>query len=201
MGRYAMVIDLRRCMGCNGCVVACKAEHNTPNGILCTAIHEKEVGKFPNVSRIFIPVLCNHCARPVCVEVCPTRASYVRADGVVLIDWDKCIGCRACIEACPYDSRHRVEDNRIVFSDGRTVFENPVFARIPKRVPIKCDFCVHRLDAGKRVTACAEVCPTRARIFGDLDDPQSPIHALITRQYSFRLHVEKGTDPQVYYVG
>jgi molybdopterin-containing oxidoreductase family iron-sulfur binding subunit len=196
MSRYSMVVDLKRCVGCNTCVVACKAEHNTPNGILCTSVIEKEEGRFPDVRRLFIPVLCNHCDEPACVDVCPTGASHARPDGIV---WKRCMGCKACIAACPYDARHGVEDNRILLSDGRTVFENPTVGGCPARVPIKCDFCVHRVEQGLS-PACVEVCPTSARIFGDLEDPDDDVPQLMERHRSFVLLWDKGTRPRVFYI-
>jgi len=201
MSRYAMVIDVERCIGCNTCVVACKAEHNTPNGIFCTTIHEAEIGQFPDVRRLFIPALCNHCERAPCVDVCPTGASHIREDGIVAIDWDRCIGCKACIAACPYHARCGVEDRRILMADGRTVFENPTIAPCPERVPVKCDFCAHRIDAGNPVPACVEVCPTSARIFGDLDDPQSEVSLLVVRHHARCLLPDKKTSPRVFYIG
>ena len=200
MSRYSMVVDLKRCVGCNACVVACKSEHNTPNGILCTSVLEKEEGRFPDVRRLFIPVLCNHCDAPACVDVCPTGASHTRADGIVDIDWDRCMGCKACIVACPYHARHGVEDNRIVLSDGRTVFENPTVSPCPSRVPIKCDFCVHRVERGQLTPACVEVCPTSARIFGDADDPEGNVPRLLERHRAQLLMQEKGTGPRVFYI-
>lgn len=200
MRRYGMVIDLRKCVGCNACVAACKVEHNSPNGILLTSVLEKEVGSFPKASRIFLPVLCNHCAKPVCVDACPTGATYARDDGIVLIDWKRCIGCRACIAACPYGARFHVEDDRTVFPDGLTLFERPVHERIPRKVPAKCDFCCHRVDANG-TPACVEVCPTEARIFGDLSDEQGEPMQLISRHYAWRLLPDKGTESSVYYIG
>lgn len=201
MSRYSMVVDLERCIGCNACVVACKSEHNTPNGILCTSVLEKEEGKFPDVKRIFLPVLCNHCEQAWCVDVCPTGASYTRPDGIVAIDWNKCIGCKACIAACPYNARHAVEDNRIVMSDGRTVFENPTFSTCPTNVPIKCDFCAHRIDKGQMTPACVEVCPTAARTFGDLDAPDSEVRKQSEQEQAWCLLPEKNTKPRVRYLG
>ena len=199
MPRYGMVIDLKRCIGCYSCLVACKAEHNVPNEINLTAVLEKEVGKYPTLTRLFIPVLCNHCEKPICVEVCPTRATYVREDGIVIIDSNLCIGCKACIEACPYDMRSRVYESRILFSDKKTSFENPVFKRPLPGTAIKCDFCVHRIEKGVK-PACVEVCLTGARAFGDLSDSDSDIHKLIARNYSFQLLTEKGTQPCTYYI-
>lgn len=198
MPRFAMVIDLKKCIGCNACVVACKSEHNVPNNIFLTVVLEKEVGQFPASNRIFLPVLCNHCGHPVCVDVCPTGASYQREDGIVLIDQDECIGCKACIIACPYDSRSWVKDNRIVFPDGETIFENPAVPKCQKYVPVKCDFCAHRVEKGLN-PACVEVCPVQARIFGTTESGNL-VAELIARGYARSLH-DKGTQPYVYYIG
>ena len=130
MAKYGMVVDLKRCIGCNACVTACKSEHNTPSGVLQTGVLEKEMGIFPDAIRVFVPVLCNHCEDPTCVDVCPTEASFKRDDGVVMIDFEKCIGCSSCVEHCPYKARVLVKDNRTVFFDGVTEFEKPVFQKI-----------------------------------------------------------------------
>ena len=134
MARYGMVVDLKKCVGCNACAVACKSEHNAPTGILLTAVLEKEMGKFPDANRVFIPVLCNHCENATCVDVCPTKATHQRDDGLVMIDYDTCIGCMACIEHCPYDVRQLVTDDRALYSDGKTAFQRPVHQPIPKDV-------------------------------------------------------------------
>ena len=200
MARYGMVVDLKKCVGCNACVVTCKSEHNTPTGILQTSVLEKEMGKFPDTNRIFLPVLCNHCENPTCAEVCPTKATYQRDDGMVMIDYEKCIGCCACIEHCPYHVRTLVLDNRTVYADGETVFEKPVHQKILNNVATKCDFCYHRVEAGMQ-PSCCEVCPTRARVFGDLSDDASTVRALINKHQGWQMLPEKGTDPCVYYIG
>ncbi len=200
MSTYAMAIDLSRCNGCNACVIACKVEHSAPNEILLTTILEKEVGRYPNANRQFIPVLCNHCAEPPCVPVCPANATYKRDDGIVLVDWDACIGCGACILACPYDQRFAVKDDRTSFPSGEGNYVNPDAHKAPKGVPVKCDFCFHRLDEGKgRMPACVEACPTDARIFGLVDGSDSRINTVISRENTHTLLPEKGTSPNVYY--
>jgi len=200
MPRYGMVVDLRKCIGCQSCVVACKSEHNTPTGILQTNVLERELGKFPNVVRVFLPVLCNHCEEPTCVEVCPSQATYKREDGVVMIDFEKCIGCGACVEHCPYHARVLVHENRTLFPDGKTVFEKPVHQKIPGHVALKCDFCFFRLGKGKQ-PACVEVCPTTARVFGDVGDPKSMVSGLIQKYQAWVMLPDKNTKPQVYYIG
>lgn len=200
MARYGMVVDLKRCVGCHACVVACKAEHNAPSGVLLTRVLEDEIGIFPLCNRVFVPVLCNHCELPTCVEVCPTGASYKRADGIVMIDYDRCIGCCACIEHCPFQVRTLVRDDRLLYPDGETVFERPVHQRIPARVATKCDLCYHRVERGD-VPACAEVCPTSARVFGDLADPASVPARLVKDYNGWQLLPEQQTYPCVFYVG
>ncbi len=200
MPRYGMVIDLKKCVGCSSCVAACKAEHNAPSGLFQTQVLDREMGRFPEVNRVFVPVMCNHCAKPTCVEVCPTKASFQRDDGIVMIDFEACIGCGACVEHCPYHARVLVTDNRMLFPDGRTVFEKPVFAPIPNHVALKCDFCFHRLSQGLK-PACVEVCPTQARIFGDLEDPASEASRLIREHRAWQMLPHKGTEPSVYYIG
>jgi molybdopterin-containing oxidoreductase family iron-sulfur binding subunit len=199
MSKYGMIIDLQRCMGCNACTIACKVEHNTPNDMHYTKVLEAEVGKFPDSGRIFLPTLCNHCEEPPCVPVCPTRASYRRDDGIVLIDHDRCIGCGACILACPYDQRSPVEDERTVMHDGKTRFVNQAHATVPRGVATKCDFCYHRVDQGRQ-PACVETCPTRARIFGQWDGGKTPLRAIAAKYKAKGLLAEKGTDPNVLYI-
>jgi molybdopterin-containing oxidoreductase family iron-sulfur binding subunit len=199
MARYGMIIDLRRCIGCHACTVACKAEQNVPNNIFWSTVVEKEIGIYPKVTRLFLPILCNHCRNPWCVDVCPTGATYSRSDGIVMMDYSKCIGCRACAEACPYRARTFVRDPRTLYDDGKTVFNKPVPKVIEKGVSSKCNFCFHRVDEG-RVPACVEVCPTECRIFGDLEDPRGKAFECLHSSRAFQLLPEKGTDPSVYYL-
>jgi tetrathionate reductase subunit B len=194
---WVMVIDLRKCIGCQACVVACKSENNVPIGVYRTWVEVIEVGEFahdpdgdgtvllddgtfePNVKRFSLPRLCNHCDDPPCVEVCPVQATFKRADGLVLIDYTKCIGCGYCINACPYDAR----------------FFNPV-----QQTADKCTFCVHRLDRGL-LPACVTSCVARARIFGDLNDPNSEVAQLLAQYPTESLNASLGTSPQVFYIG
>ena len=200
MARYGMVVDLKKCVGCNACVVTCKSEHNTPSGILQTSVLEKEMGTFPNTNRIFVPVLCNHCENPTCAEVCPSKATYQRDDGMVMIDYEKCIGCCACIEHCPYHVRELVQDSRTLYPDGKTVFEKPVHQKILDKVAVKCDFCYHRVEEGQQ-PACCEVCPTKARVFGDLSEETSEVSSLIKKHDGWQMLPEEGTKPCVFYIG
>jgi Fe-S-cluster-containing dehydrogenase component len=200
MAKYGMLVDLRKCVGCNACVVSCKSEHLSPTGIFNTRVLDKEIGKFPKVIRVFVPVLCNHCDEPTCMDVCPTKATYKQDNGVVNIDYEKCIGCAACVEHCPYHVRTLVKDNRCVYPDGKSVFEKPVHNKIPNNVATKCDFCYHLLEKGES-PKCAEICPTSARIVGDLSDSRSKIVELIEKYKAWTLLPEKGTAPRVYYIG
>ncbi|MDE2166996.1 MAG: 4Fe-4S dicluster domain-containing protein [Alphaproteobacteria bacterium] len=198
--RLGMVIDLKRCIGCYGCQIACKAEHGTPPGVFYARVLKREEGQYPNVKQFSLPVLCNHCEEPPCVDVCPTGASFKWSDGIVDIDHDKCVGCRACMMACPYNNRYFNDGNQNYFGDaGSTPFERARAARHPTGVVMKCNFCRDRVRAGK-MPACVANCPTVARHFGDLDDPNSEVSRLIKERGGFNLHPEAGTKPSVYYL-
>ncbi len=179
MARLAMLIDLRACVGCAACAVACKMENEVPPGAFRLWIREREVGVFPDLLVEFRPEQCNHCENPPCVPVCPTGATYQSPEGLVLVDQKKCIACGACVAACPYDARYI--DRSRGYVD-------------------KCDFCQHRLAQG-RVPACVETCPTGARIFGDLDDPEGEVaQALESTPHQGVLRPELGTRPRVIYL-
>lgn len=178
--RYAMVIDLDRCIGCDACAVACKMENQVPLGVWRIWVNRRETGAYPRVSRAVLPVLCNHCENPICVYVCPVKATYRRKeDGVVVVDPHLCIGCKICIVNCPYQMRYL----------------DPVM-----RVAQKCNFCLHRIQKGLR-PACVEACPTGVMLFGDLNDRYSPVVEALASRPAQRLKISYGTDPQVYYVG
>lgn len=177
--RYAMVIDLRRCLGCHSCSVACKAENAVPLGVWRSWVKQIEKGRYPNVRKLFLPSLCNNCGNPICLENCPTRATYQRPDGIVVIDEHRCIGCKYCIASCPYDVRA----------------VNPI-----KRIVQKCSWCYHRVDAGLE-PACVNTCPARARVFGNLRDPNSEVAKLISENAVQVLKQNMATFPQVYYIG
>ena len=199
--RQGMVIDLKRCIGCYGCQVACKAEHGTPPGVFWARVLKQESGEYPTVSLVSLPVLCNHCSDPPCVEVCPTGASFVWEDtGAVDIDPSKCVGCRSCMMACPYSNRYFVPERLNYYGDkGPTVFEQNWNERSEVGIVTKCNFCRDRVLAGKE-PACVANCPTVARHFGDLDDPTSNVSRLIKERGGYTLHPEKGTKPNVYYL-
>lgn len=178
--QYGMVIDTRRCIGCHACTVACKAEFDVPLGENRAWVEYVEKGTYPNVSRNFLPRLCNHCSEPPCVPVCPTNATYKRPqDGIVVVDQGLCIGCKYCVLACPYDAR----------------FLNPVNGWADK-----CDFCIHRVSEGLD-PSCVNSCVGGARIFGDLGDPKSDVSKLVAKEPVTVLRQEMGTFPNVYYIG
>ena len=177
--QYGMLIDLRKCTGCHACSVSCKAEFDVPLGGTRSWVEYVEKGTYPNVRRSFLPRLCNHCSKPQCVDVCPTGATWKRAeDGIVVVDPDICIGCKYCIQACPYDAR----------------FLNPVTGTADK-----CDFCLHRVTQGLE-PSCVNTCIGRARIFGDLNDPESEISKMIAKNPVTVLRPEMGTEPNVFYI-
>lgn len=172
------VIDQRRCIGCHACTVACKAENDVPLGEFRTWVKYTEKGTFPQVRRHFTVLRCNHCDEAPCVEICPVVALHKRPDAIVDLDRDLCIGCRACMQACPYDA----------------IYLNP-----HTLVAEKCHFCAHRTELGLE-PACVVVCPEEAIVAGDVSDPGSKIATLIREQPTSRRRLEKGTKPRVWYV-
>lgn len=198
--RLGMVIDLKRCVGCNACTLACKQEHGTPDGIHYARVITREVGTYPEMNRTFLPVLCNHCDDPPCEKACPTGATFVRPDGIVMINEDKCIGCRACAVACPYMHRHFVS-NGMLHKEGDP--ENPYaavkHAAFREGTVTKCNLCAHRIDQGLE-PACVVTCPTEARIFGDLDEEEGRLQQLIEERNSWTLLPEADTQPSVVYL-
>lgn len=198
--RLGMVIDLKRCIGCFGCQIACKAENGTRPGTLYARVMRQETGAFPNVRRLSLPLLCMHCSAAPCVEVCPTGASQQRDDGIVFVDPDVCVGCRSCVMACPYGARYYQDAEHVYFREASaTPYETARYQSHPSGVVEKCDFCRHRLERGLE-PACVANCMCKARIFGDLDDPESEVSRLIREQGGFQLNAELGTDPSVYYL-
>ncbi len=177
--QYGFVIDHTSCIGCHACTVACKAENNVPVGSFRTSVKYTEQGRFPEVKRDFLVQRCNHCTDAPCVTICPVNALEKRPDGIVDVDRDACIGCRACMQACPYDAIYLNEDLGAVE---------------------KCHFCAHRVDKGLE-PACVTVCPVGAIIAGDLDDQQSAPSQLIRDRVTAVRRPDQATGPNVHYIG
>ena len=198
--RYGMVIDLQKCVGCNSCSVACRSEQGTPAGIHFHKVMKYEAGKYPNARMKFLPMPCMHCQDPPCQKVCPTGATFINEDGLVLIDQLKCIGCRACMVACPYDARQFLWDIWNYY-EGQlpTPYENVKQKKFDKGTVVKCNFCLHRLENGLK-PACVDTCPALARTFGNLDAPQSEVSRLIVLHRGAPFREELGTEPSVYYI-
>ena len=226
MPRYAMVIDLQRCVGCSACSIACRSENNVSDGIFWSHKITETSGTFPNVRFHYIPTLCNHCENAPCVRGCPTQAMYKQADNITMHDPKKCIGCRYCMFNCPYgviyfnwQKAHPFWRDETVVMEGGGIspaeearkvggtvipYYNPeredTLAGIrPMGVVEKCTFCDHLVQKGK-LPACVEACPADARVFGDLDDPASQVNRLLGKFRPFRLKESLGTRPSVYYI-
>lgn len=198
--RLGMVIDLKRCIGCYGCQLSCKAEHGTPLGVFFGRLVKREEGSYPKTRRTLLPVLCNHCSDAACVEVCPTGASHYAEHGIVDIDPDLCVGCRSCMMACPYNNRYFYAERSYYFGEaGPTPYEEARLERHPEGIVMKCNFCRDRVAEGKE-PACVANCAAKARTFGDLEDPDSAVSKLIAERSGFTLHPEAGTRPNVYYL-
>lgn len=203
MTKYGMAISLDRCIGCQTCANACKMQNNVPMGLLWNSVITEgcdvidgAVGVYPNLTRTYVPLACQHCENPACQRVCPTGATYKDDMGRVQIDYDKCIGCRMCMAACPYNAR--------VFNWEDPV-RDPDFNYGDKDVPVrtkgvmeKCTMCKERTDRGDE-PMCVVCCPTKARTFGDLDDPNSDVSRMIREKHAYVLLEEQGTRPQVHY--
>ena len=202
MTRYGMAIDLSRCIGCNTCAVACKVSNNLPKDVWWNVVHT-EGRDFADTSKgtyggemqlSWLPV---NCENAVCEEVCPTGATVKRDDGIVTVDEETCIGCKSCMEACPYDVR------RLIENEPEYYLELPIgdpAAKSHKGGTVeKCDFCAGRIDRGEK-PACMELCPGRARYWGDLDDPESEVSQFLSGRNATVLLEEEGTSPSVYYV-
>lgn len=209
--RWVMVIDLRKCIGCSACTIACIAENRLPMGVVYRPVIDEEVGEYPNARRRFIPRPCMQCDVPPCVPVCPVGATYQRPDGIVEINYNQCIGCRYCLTACPYSAR--TADFGEFYTNGtprRESYETePSFEygrkwpRKPGSSPIgnarKCHFCLHRLEVGM-LPACVTTCVGYATFFGDANDPESLVSELKGRPNVMRLKEEVGTQPKVFYL-
>ena len=200
MPRWGMVIDLDLCVGCDACTMACKAENGTPPGIWYAPVYEKEVGRYPNVKRMFIPTLCNHCEDAPCLNACPTGAIFKREDGIVMVNDEVCCGSQACVAACPYGAMHFLETEESEFGGELTPLEKMNFAQWETGTVQKCTFCAHRIDQGVYEPACVETCPAKCRFFGDLDDPQSEVSQRVRNKNAQQPREEYGTKPSVYYL-
>lgn len=204
--RYAMAIDLKRCVGCHTCSVACKMANNLPNDIWWNRILtvggesiDTAEGTFPNNKMEFLPLNCQHCENPACVKACPVGATYKRKeDGIVIQDYDKCIGCRYCMVACPYSGVRQFNWKKPEYPVDFAVGEASATPHQYNTVE-KCTFCANRLAEGKK-PACLELCIGRARYFGDIDDPESEVSKAIKGREYFHLLEEKGTKPSVFYL-
>jgi Fe-S-cluster-containing dehydrogenase component len=217
---WGMVIDTQKCIGCSSCAIACKAENVTPIGVSYMVVFDEEIGTYPNITRKFLPRPCMQCEKPSCVSVCPVKATYKRPDNVVVIDYEKCIGCRYCINACPYGARY--SDFGEYYTEGtpelmeyekREFFEyegtnigktwKREKTKVIKKSPIgnarKCSFCIHRVNKGL-LPACVNTCLGRALHFGDLKDPKSLVNELMANNSTTRLKEELGNEPHVYYL-
>jgi Fe-S-cluster-containing dehydrogenase component/formate-dependent nitrite reductase membrane component NrfD len=177
--RFGFVLDQGRCIGCHACTVACKTEHGVELGVFRTWVKYIEHGEFPDLRRSFTVLRCNHCTDAPCVEICPVESLYRREDGIVDFDPTRCIGCKACLNACPYDALY-------IDPESHTA--------------AKCNFCAHRVDAGMQ-PACEVVCPTDAIVSGDLDDPGSAVHQILQVTSHEVRAPEQGTRPNVFYIG
>lgn len=226
MPRWGMVIDLDKCTACQACTVACQAENNVPfagpeQTAMGRSIHWQDVmaevheGEYPDVHVRFIPRPCMHCENPSCVVVCPVSATYIDDEGIVQMDYQRCIGCRYCTTACPYAIRY-FNWYAPRFPDGYEAYLNPSVPVRPVGVVEKCSFCSHRLREARReaaaqgreltdaelvlLPACNQACPASARYFGDLDDPESTVSRLARSPRAFKLLEDIGTEPKVIYL-
>jgi Fe-S-cluster-containing dehydrogenase component/formate-dependent nitrite reductase membrane component NrfD len=176
--RYGFIIDNRKCIGCHACTTACKSEHDVPVGVFRTYVKQVEKGRFPETRRVFSVLRCNHCTAAPCVEICPVEALYTRPDGIVDFDKNRCIGCKSCMQACPYDALY-------IDPDTHTA--------------AKCNYCAHRVDVGLE-PACVNICPEHAIISGDMENPETEIAGLLSRETVTVRKAAKGTHPNLFYI-
>ena len=206
--RWGMVINLNTCIGCDYCVYACQSVNDVPDSMRWNVhlIDRTPAGEIFHMTRP-----CLHCQDAPCVAVCPVGATFVRDDGIVIMDYDRCIGCRYCQVACPYGARSFNWGEREGASGYQPMWGSAEVEHRPRGVVEKCTFCVHRIDRGlaqglvpgidrAATPACVNICPVNARIFGDLNDPESPVSRAIVSNATFRLREDLGTEPNVYYI-
>ena len=202
--RYGMLIDIERCVGCAGCVMACKRHNGTARGVYWCDVIIKEEGSYPNVRKRMLPIGCQHCNNAPCVRACPTGASHYDNVGNVQVDFKKCIGCRMCMGACPYGARSlnwsKPEDNPYFAGQDLTPFEQAHAGEHPVGVVEKCILCKDRVKEGLE-PSCVQTCITKCRTFGDLDDPNSRLSTEIRKLNARPLLEEYGTRPSIYYAG
>ncbi len=214
--RWGMVINISKCVRCHACVAACRVEHFLPAQITWPRLIAWEQVTNGEVEVTTYPVRCNQCKEAPCVEVCPSGATSKRPDGIVKVDQNKCVGCRYCVIACPYQNRtflSKDKDTGYFPGYSKTAFEKKGKKLYPHQVGTteKCNFCMERIDAGtakglkpgidrEATPACVNTCQARAMTFGDLEDPQSEVSRLIKNKGGFQLHSEYGSDPSVYYI-
>jgi len=211
--KWIMVIDQQKCIGCQACTVSCNTENNLPPGVLYRPVPKVEVGTFPNVGWVFTPRPCMHCDNPPCVPVCPVKATWKREDGIVVIDYDICIGCRNCLASCPYNARTadfgefygrgtpEIMDyeTRPNYEYSRNWARKPGTEKSPVGNARKCHFCLHRIRAGM-LPACVTTCLGGATSFGDYNNRHSLVYELVGSSRVKRLKEELGTKPSVYYL-
>ena len=223
MARWGMVIDLDKCVGCGTCMAACREENNVPTADAEMAAEGRSIfwmdmltiteGEFPNIKKRILPRPCFHCENPPCTKVCPVRATYLNEDGLVAQIYSRCIGCRYCVNGCPYNAKY-FNWNPPRFSPGEKKRLNPDVSLRTKGIVEKCTFCAHRLVhareraaaenrellEGEYTIACQDACPSHAIAFGDLDNPYSEVSQLSHSVRAFTLLEDLGTKPKVFYL-
>ena len=197
MSHYAIVVDLDRCIGCHGCEIACKNENEVELGSFWNKVVQVgPFGDYPHLHQYFLPVMCQQCDDSPCTHVCPTGASYRDENNVVLVDKEKCIGCKSCMEACPYGARYLVQSEDGYFGSELNEYESVAYENMPKMTVDKCDFCIEHSGDGKPDPVCVKACMAEARLFGDLDEMKK----LVAERGGEAYLPEEGTEPRVFYL-